>query len=172
MFAVPQIVGALPGRTAPFGELATVGMQVPVFMVPKTNQVRLTPVSQLPKLASLTNVTQPYATGEMADIRRDMQGLQAPETTSMPLVKPANETAAKEDEVSSNDSREVLNHMVRLEFDVVQNEGGEQPVNIFSFYGNYYDYLDEYNLIEVSRSTTYFLSLAPAGKVARKTSQQ
>lgn len=64
-----------------------------------------------------------------------------------------NGSATKEDEAQSTDSREVLNHMVRLEFDVLQSEGGEQPVNIFSFYGNYYDYLDEYNLIEVSRST-------------------
>lgn len=40
-------------------------------------------------------------------------------------------------------------------------------MNIFSFYGNYYDYLDEYNLIEVGNFLNLLLSLAPAGQVAR-----
>jgi hypothetical protein len=50
--------------------------------------------------------------------------------------------------VDESDSREVLDHMVRLEFDV--NEDQQAATNIFSFYGHYYDYLEEYNLIEVS----------------------
>ena len=50
--------------------------------------------------------------------------------------------------MDESDSREVLDHMVRLEFDV--NEDQQAATNIFSFYGHYYDYLEEYNLIEVS----------------------
>ena len=42
--------------------------------------------------------------------------------------------------------------MVRLEFDIVQEHEDPHATNIYSFYGNYYEYLDEYNLIEVSPS--------------------
>lgn len=40
--------------------------------------------------------------------------------------------------------------MIRLEFDINQDQHDPEAANIFSFYGNYMDYLDEYNLIEVS----------------------
>lgn len=50
----------------------------------------------------------------------------------------------------------MLDHMVRLEFDIVQDSADHQAANIFSFYSNYYDYLDEYNLIEVSLNLLIF----------------
>ena len=40
--------------------------------------------------------------------------------------------------------------MVRLEFDLNLDTEDPEAANIFSFFGNYIDYLDEYNLIEVS----------------------
>jgi hypothetical protein len=72
-----------------------------------------------------------------------------PDPSYLPPLR-TNGVASKDDEVVSSESREVLDHMVRLEFDIVQETEDAQAANIFSFYGNYYDYLDEYNLIEVS----------------------
>lgn len=116
---------------------------------------------------------------EIAEVRKDMQGLHAPEPTVLPQLHSTDASKAITNKVSvekgsvsrsadaeSLDSKEVLKHMVRLEFDVVQENEDPNAVNIFSFYGNYYDYLDEYNLIEVSISQCLNLSLAPTSQNA------
>ena len=108
---------------------------------------------------------------DYADVHKDIEGLHAPEPSCLPLIgdygqKIGKSSASKEDDVMSSESREVLDHMVRLEFDIVQEHEDPNAANIFSFYGNYYDYLDEYNLIEVSYKFSDKLSLALASEAS------
>lgn len=110
------------------------------------------PPPKLPVCMDAATTGPGVGSQELADVQRDMQGLQAPEPSCLPQINEANgkRSAGKEEDQDSTDSREVLDHMVRLEFDIVQPDEDPKATNIFSFYGNYFEYLDEYNLIEVS----------------------
>lgn len=58
---------------------------------------------------------QPHA---QLDAKKDQSGLYAPDSSFLPPLR-VNEPASKDDDVASSESREVLNYMVRLEFDIV-----------------------------------------------------
>ena len=68
-----------------------------------------------------------------------MQGLHPPEPSFLPTVADSSQQKEKRSElaqsVDESDSREVLDHMVRLEFDVTEDQ--QAATNIFSFYGHY-----------------------------------
>ena len=51
-------------------------------------------------------------------MKKDQSGLYVPDSSFLPPLR-VNEPASKDDDVASSESREVLNYMVRLEFDIV-----------------------------------------------------
>lgn len=63
---------------------------------------------------------------DLADVQKDLKGLQAPESSCLPPLDVANGKKSKDnnderlaEEAESGESREILDHMVRLEFDIV-----------------------------------------------------
>jgi hypothetical protein len=99
---------------------------------------------------------------DRADATKSIQGLQAPETSMLPPIQEKQKSSTSQPNEAGNatmnerssqgegNKKEVLDHMVRLEFDIDPAKTTNDNANIFSFYTNYVDYLDDYNLIEVS----------------------
>lgn len=83
-------------------------------------------------------------------LKRHAAGIAAPDTTPIPQAALSKSTVA-EPEVSSNKppARSVLDHNVRMYFDL-DPQGAPGTSNLYSYYGEYLDYLEERDLIDVS----------------------
>ena len=78
------------------------------------------------------------------------QGISAPEpSANMPIPSQTKTVVPDEVELMSmtQDRAEMLDHNARLYFELDPNGNG---TNLYSFYGEYQDYLDERNLVDVS----------------------
>ena len=111
----------------------------------------------LPKLKTGDTPMLPHLI-ETSEIRKQMSGIAAPCHTELtpnlpqaPVSEANKQGEADEDFLSMTQERgaEKLDHNARLYFELDPQGKGQ---NLHSFYTSYQDYLDEYNLIDVSLS--------------------
>ena len=79
-------------------------------------------------------------------MKKQLTGTQAPEVTKQPAIEA--------DLLSMTQDRpDVLDHNARLFFDLDPNGSGKTP-NLYSFFSEYQEYLDEYEYVDVSNKET------------------